>query len=124
MEHNHEISEEHFRNYAFNRQLTDTEIEYVIPLLNTKGQISDILREIKRKFKKEVTTKDLHNLKEKLFNKPSKHLTKTERLLNFIQDYTNGKSVTIKTKMNENNESECLFVQTDYMLIGITIMVI
>jgi hypothetical protein len=52
----------------------------------------DIVCEIKRKFKKEVSTKDLHNLKEKLFNKPSKHLTETERLLNFIQEYTNGKS--------------------------------
>ena len=115
LEHNHEISEQHFRNYAFNRQLTDTEIEYVIPLLNSKGQMRDIVREMKRKFKKEVSIKDLHNLKEKLFNKPSKHLTETERLLNFIQEYTNGKNVTIKTKMNENNELECLFVQTDYM---------
>jgi hypothetical protein len=59
--------------------------------------------QIKIKFKKEVNTKDLHNLKTKLFNKPSKHLTETERLLNFIQEYTNGKSVIIKMKMNEFN---------------------
>ena len=52
----------------------------MIPFLNSKGQKRDIVREIKRKFKKEVSTKDLHNLKEKLFNKPSKHLRETERV--------------------------------------------
>jgi hypothetical protein len=48
--HNHEISENHYKNYAFNRQLTEVEINYVIPLFNTKGQMRDIVREINRLF--------------------------------------------------------------------------
>lgn len=88
MEHNHEISENHYKNYAFNRQLTEEEINYVIPLFNTKGQMRDIVREIKRKFKKEIIIKDLYNLRDKLFNQPSRHLSETEKLLKFIQEYT------------------------------------
>ena len=59
--------------------------------------------------------KNLYNLKDKLLNNPSKHLTETEKLLYFIKEYTKDKNITIKTKINENNELECLFVQTDYM---------
>ena len=52
LEHNHEISEQHYKNYAFNRQLTEEEIETITPFFNTKGQMRDIVREMKRKFKK------------------------------------------------------------------------
>ncbi len=65
LEHNHEISENHYKNYAINRQLTEEEIHYVIPLFNTKRQMRDIVREVKRKFKKEVIIKDLYNLRDK-----------------------------------------------------------
>ena len=49
--------------------------------------------------------KDLQNVKEKISNKPTKHLTETEKLLKFIEEHIKDKDITItlKTKLNENN---------------------
>ena len=50
----------------------------------------------------------MQNLKEKKINNPTKHLTETEKLLKFIEEHIKIKDITIKTKLNENNELKCL----------------
>ena len=50
-----------------------------------------------------------------MLNKPTRHITQTEKLLKLIEEHIKDKDININSKLNENNESECLFAQTDYM---------
>ena len=113
--HNHPISEQHYKNYSQNRQLNEEEIAFVTPLLQAKGQMRDIIREINNKFKKQTRIMDLHNLKYKLEQSGSKNLNETDKLLNFIKEYTSDNKLYAKTIVNDKNELECLFVHTDYI---------
>jgi hypothetical protein len=115
LNHNHPISEEHYKNYSYNRQLNEEEIKFVEPLLVANAELRDIVRQIKKKFHKDVTISDLQNLKYKLLTKPTKHLTETERLLKYLEENLKDKKVYVKHKINDKDELECLFVQTDYM---------
>jgi hypothetical protein len=47
--------------------------------------------------------------------KPTKLLTETERLLKYLEENLKDKKVDVKHKINDKDELECLFVQTDYM---------
>jgi hypothetical protein len=46
LRHNHAISEAHYRNYLYNRQLNE-EVKFVEPFLVANAELRDIAREIK-----------------------------------------------------------------------------
>ena len=66
MNHNHVISQKHYNNYAQTRRFKDDEIEFCKPVFAANGQLRDIKRIIKQKYKKETRITDLYNLRYKL----------------------------------------------------------
>jgi len=65
-EHNHQISEELFKNYPKNRKPNAKEIDAINNLINLGCDASKIVHEIQEQTQKRFTVQDLKNLKKKL----------------------------------------------------------
>jgi hypothetical protein len=113
LSHNHIICKEAFEQYAQNRRLNEEQTEFCKDLFAVKGNIRDIQRALKEKFNKNVFVKDLYNLRSRL--KVVNDLTEEEKLTMFLSKFKEMVECTIKIKLKDNKELECIFIQTKYM---------
>ena len=66
LEHNHPTSKAVFDTYAKNRQLTDEQIKFCLPMIKGKSAVHDIRRALEDKFDKTVLKQDVHNIRFKM----------------------------------------------------------